>query len=123
MRRTYFENAAPILNVESMSRSVKFYVDVLGFTNAEWGDGSFTCVSRDKAAIYLCQGGQGHPGTWVWIGVEDVGPLYELYRHKATIRHAPRNYAWAYEMKVEDPDGHILRFGSEPRPDLPFEQS
>jgi hypothetical protein len=23
-------------------------------------------------------------------------------------------------MKVEDPDGHVLRFGSEPRADVPF---
>ena len=66
---------------------------------------------------------QGNPGTWVWIGVEDVGVLYDAYRKKVTIRHAPRNFPWAYEMKVEDPDGHILRFASEPRSDLPFEQA
>jgi hypothetical protein len=24
------------------------------------------------------------------------------------------NRPWAYEMQVEDPDGHVLRFGSEP---------
>jgi predicted lactoylglutathione lyase len=57
----------------------------------------------------------------VWVGVEDVQALFEEYTGRgATIRHPPRNYAWAYEMTVEDPDGHVLRFGSEPRADLPF---
>lgn len=104
-----------------MSRSVRYYVDVLGFTNAEWGGDAFTCVTRDSAGIYLSHGDQGRPGTWAWIGVEDVAALYEEYTASgATIRHGPRNYPWAYEMQVEDPDGHVLRFGSEPMTDRPF---
>lgn len=121
VRRTAFEGTAPILRVENMSVSVKYYVETLGFTNADWGSDQFTSVNRDGAGIYLCQGGQGQPGTWAWIGVEDVGALYEEYsKSGARIRRKPENYPWAYEMKVEDPDGHVLRFGSEPRPDLPF---
>lgn len=114
--RTRFERADPILRVADMARSVRYYVEVLGFTNAEWGGDDFTCVSRDDAAIYLCEGGQGQPGTWVWIGVEDVAELYEEYRENgAAILHPPENFPWAFEMKVEDPDGHVLRFGSEPK--------
>jgi predicted lactoylglutathione lyase len=57
----------------------------------------------------------------VWVGVEDVESLHEEYtRSGASILHAPINYPWAYEIKVQDPDGHVLRFGSEPREDLPF---
>lgn len=104
-----------------MSVSVKYYVETLGFTNAAWGADQFTSVNRDGAGIYLCQGGQGQPGTWAWIGVEDVGALYEEYsKSGARIRQKPENHPWAYEMKVEDPDGHVLRFGSEPRADVPF---
>ena len=114
--RTKFECANPILSVKEMARSVRYYVDVLGFTNAEWGGDDFTCVTRDNAGIYLAEGDQGQPGTWAWIGVEDVGALYEEYKAKgATILHPPENYAWALEMKIGDPDGHVLRFGSEPR--------
>jgi predicted enzyme related to lactoylglutathione lyase len=121
IERTRFECADPILRVADMAKSVHYYVEVLGFSNAEWGSDDFTCVSRDEAGIYLSQGDQGQPGTWVWIGVEDVAQLYEEYKSSgARILHPPENYPWAYEMKVEDPDGHVLRFGSEPRTDMPF---
>jgi predicted enzyme related to lactoylglutathione lyase len=90
---------------------------VLGFTNAEWGSDDFTCVSRDGASIYLCQGDPGQPGTWAWVGVEDVDALHAEYLAAgAVILHPPENFPWALEMKVRDPDGHVLRFGSEPRP-------
>lgn len=114
--RTRFEHAEPILYVHSMAISLKYYVEILGFRSADWGNEAFTLLSRDGASIYLCQGGQGAPGTWVWVGVEDVAALYEEYKASgAKIRLQPENYPWAYEMQVEDPDGHVLRFGSEPR--------
>lgn len=122
MLRTRFEGSTPILMVADMTASVRYYVDVLGFTNADWGSDDFTSVNRDRAGIYLCRGGQGRPGTWVWIGVEDVEALYQEYQAKgARIRHAPQNYPWALEMKVEDPDGHVLRFGSDAKADMPFD--
>ena len=43
-------------------------------------------------------------------------------RAKMRLRHSLQNYPWAYEMKVDDPDGHVLRFGSESRSDRPFDQ-
>jgi uncharacterized glyoxalase superfamily protein PhnB len=117
---TRFEHADPILSVTSMAVSVAYYQDVLGFRNAPWGSESFTAVRRDGACIYLCEGGQGGPGTWVWVGVEDVAALYAEYQVSgARIRMTPVNRSWAYEMQVDDPDGHVLRFGSEPRTDTP----
>jgi len=119
--KTKFENANPILSVGDLVVSVSYYVETLGFASAHWGSNIFTSVTRDRAGIYLCQGGQGRPGTWVWIGVEDVATLYEEYTASgARILRAPQNYPWAFEMHVEDPDGHVLRFGSKPRTDRPF---
>lgn len=119
--KTKFENSTPILSVANLLVSVSYYVEALGFTRANWGNDIFTSVSRDRAAIYLCQGGQGRPGTWVWIGVEDAATLYEEYKASgARILRAPQNYPWAFEMHVEDPDGHVLRFGSESRSDRPI---
>jgi len=119
---TRFECADPILRVEDMSAAVRYYVDVLGFEQASWGDDSFTCVSRDGASIYLSKGDQGHTGSWVWIGVGDVEKLYEeLEANGAKIQHEPTNYPWALEIRVEDLDGNVLRMGSDPKTDRPYE--
>jgi uncharacterized glyoxalase superfamily protein PhnB len=78
-------------------------------------------VSRDGKPVMLCEGSQGQPGTWIWIGVEDIEPLFNDSAAKGVkARQPPTNYRWAYEMRIEDPDGHVLRFGSEPKLDRPF---
>lgn len=116
MGSVHFENSQPILRVEDMAASLRFYVEALGFENADWGDDDFTCVTRDQAGIYLCRGGQGRGGAWIWMGVEDVERLQEeLKAQGVAIRMPPTNYPWALEMHVEDPDGNVIRFGSEPR--------
>ena len=45
--RTKFASANPILSVADVTRSVRYYVDVLGFSNAEWGGDDFTLVTRE----------------------------------------------------------------------------
>lgn len=112
----------PILRVARLPASIRYYVQVLDF-RVDWGDkegSEMASVSRDGHSIMLCQGGQGQPGTWIWIGVEDIEPLFEQFRSAgATVRQTPVNRPWAYEMQIEDPDGHVLRFGSEPKPEPP----
>jgi predicted enzyme related to lactoylglutathione lyase len=113
--RVFFENCQPVLRVENMEASVRFYVGLLGFENAEWGSDDFTNVSRDQAGIYLCHADQGRGGAWAWIGVDDVQRLYEEYKARGVkIVMPPTNFPWALEMRVEDPDGNVLRLGSEP---------
>jgi len=116
------ENIAPILNIKDMTASLAFYVDLLGFKNAAWGEAHFTLISRDKTGIYLCRGGQGNAGTWVWIGFDgDLHLLYQYLQSRgANIILPPTNYSWALEMQVQDPDGHVLRFGTDPDPDKHF---
>ena len=114
--RVRFENAEPILRVKNMETSLQFYVDALGFRNADWGSKDFTHVSRDGAGIYLCRGDQGREGAWVWVGVTDVEALHKEFMGRGVpIRMAPTNFPWALEMHVEDPDGNVLRFGSDPK--------
>src|SRR5207248_4484716 len=67
-----------------------------------------------RRGLYLCRASQGHAGSWVWIGVGDVRALYRAYRDRgAIIRQAPKNEPWGLEMRIEDPDGNVLRFGSD----------
>jgi len=113
--RVHFENSQPILRVESMAASLRFYVDQLGFENADWGSDDFTYVMRDEAGIYLSCGDQGLGRAWIWIGVEDVERLHEEYKTRdVKVRMPPTNFPWALEMQIEDPDGNVIRFGSEP---------
>ena len=115
--RVYFEGSTPILRVENMKAELAFYVDKLGFQNASWGNEDFTSVNRDRAGIYLCRGSQGRDGAWVWIGVEDATRLHdELVARGVAIRLPLTNFSWALEFHVEDPDGNVLRFGSDPLP-------
>ena len=115
--RKTVECIIPILKVQDLSASLDFYVNILGFER----DGlqqtdalAMAGISRDHCAIYLCQGAQGNSGTWIWIGVENVRTLYEDYKaRQVTIMLPPTNYSWAYEMRIRDPDGHVLRFGWE----------
>jgi catechol 2,3-dioxygenase-like lactoylglutathione lyase family enzyme len=112
----FFENSQPILRVENIKASLRFYVDKLGFKNADWGNDDFTSVIRDHAGIYLCRGAQGRGGAWIWIGVEDAEKLHdELKARGVAIRSPLTNHAWALEFQAEDPDGNVIRFGSEPR--------
>ena len=120
-----FEEATPILNVKNLRASMDYYVEKLGFEKKwDWGDPpDFGCVRRGKVEIFLCQGGQGQPGMWMSIFMDDVDVLYEEYKQSgATILNPPINYPWqTREMLVEDLDGHRFRMSGEPTG--PAEQS
>jgi catechol 2,3-dioxygenase-like lactoylglutathione lyase family enzyme len=113
---TEFEGVTPILRAGNLATSIDYYVRVLGFKlNWQYAD-IIAAVSRDRCEIFLCEGDQGNPGSWVWIGVGDAEALFEEYKCSgAKVRNPPGNFPWAYEMQVEDLDGNVLRMGSEPK--------
>jgi catechol 2,3-dioxygenase-like lactoylglutathione lyase family enzyme len=103
-----FECVVPILNVRNFAASMDYYVNKLGFTKKwDWGDPpGFGCVARGKIEIFLCEGGQGQPGVWMSIFVENK-------KSGAIIRQPPTNMPWGVrEMNIQDPDGHRFRMGS-----------
>jgi catechol 2,3-dioxygenase-like lactoylglutathione lyase family enzyme len=115
-----FEGVTPILRVRSVAASLEYYVQKLGF-KIDWQAPFFASVSRGRCHIFLSEGDRGNLGGWAWIGVEDADALFEEYRASgAKVRHPPTNYDWAYEMQVEDPDGNILRMGSDQKQDEPI---
>jgi len=110
-----FGGVTPVLRVRDVGASRDYYVQVLGF-RVDFQNRDFVAVSRGQCHVFLCEGDQGNPGSWVWIDGRNVDALYEEYKASgAKIRHPPTNYSWALEMQVEDLDGNVLRFGSDPR--------
>ena len=110
------ENLTPILRVEDLEASRRYYIETLGFS-LDWDAGTMISVSRDRKSIMLCEGAQGQTGVWLWVGAEDADAFFTEFLAKgAYIRSPPQNFSLAYEFQVEDPDGHVLRFGSEPKP-------
>ena len=114
MPSTEFGGCTPILPVQNLIASVDYYVNALGFT-LNWHDpGVIASVSRGRCGLFLIEGDQGHSGTWVWIGVPNAAALHDEYvAHGAIIRQPPTNFSWGCEMQVSDPDGNVLRVGSD----------
>ena len=108
--------ARPIFNVRDLRASQRYYREALGF-KVDWDHGDppdFGSDSRGEGVLFMCQGCQGRPGTWVMIFTRDVDRLHEeLVRNKAIIQMPPPDMPWGLrEMQVADPDGNVIRFAS-----------
>lgn len=115
-----FEGVCPIFRVADLAASLAYYVDILGFA-IDWRYPTIASVTRDRCTLFLSVGDQGNVGGWVWIGVSDAEELHADYVARgAVIRVPPTNYPWALEMHVSDPDGNVLRFGSDAKEGVPF---
>jgi len=124
----------PILCVESVARSIGYYVDSLGFRlGLTWSDAerrflqpgetvapTFALVGRGQVQFMLTQQCQGAPGMWLHLDVqtaEQLDALYEEWTRKgARIVEPPSCRPWGmYEMRVRDLDDHVLRVSAPPR--------
>jgi catechol 2,3-dioxygenase-like lactoylglutathione lyase family enzyme len=115
----------PVFRVASVTRSMKWYADVLGFEAdavGPPGDPVFAILRRDRVEIMIqkVQRGVGEPrgaakagGGWdLYLRVDDVRLLHEAVRSKIPAVGAivPRPYG-CHEFEVEDPDSHVLVLG------------
>jgi len=110
-----FESIVPILYSSDVKRSLDYYMNELAFDDKwAWDEpATFGGVSKGCVRIFFCLQGQGSPGTWIAINVENVDEYYELIKTRdVKILSAPADREWFMrEMLVQDPDGHIIRFG------------
>jgi len=110
-----FKTVVPILYSRDIAASLAYYTDVLGF-DGKWAVGnplSFGAVYKDSVEVFFCKDGQGNPGTWFSIMIEDADEYYRMVKAKgATIAMDLTDMAHGMrEFWVEDPDGHVIRFG------------
>jgi catechol 2,3-dioxygenase-like lactoylglutathione lyase family enzyme len=108
-----------VLAVPDLDRSVRYFMDVLGF-HSEWRDGdNWHSFIRDEVRVMLghCPGALppheiGDHSYVAYVVVDDVDALHaELVEKGAIIRHAPVDRPWSKrEMAVATPDGHRIMF-------------
>ena len=110
-----FKKSVTILYSSNIKESIDYFVEKLGFEDKwEWEDPpTFGGIVKDDVEIFFCLNGQGSPGTWMCVIVDDVDAYYESIKDKgAKIISQPQSMEWNMrEMLVEAPDGHIIRFG------------
>ena len=114
--------SSPHFFVSDLTRSVRFYVDVLGFDEPRlWGEPPcFAMPSRDGFIVMLNQADgktprpNGLSDCWdAYFWCDCIDQLHEtLISHDADIVHGPevREYYGMKEIGVRDPDGYMLVF-------------
>ena len=89
---TKLECINPMLSVSNVRASLNYYEQVLGFKRADWGADDFDVCARvaDGLGIYLSEDLEAQQRAWVWIGAENIEPIYEEYKARgAKFRSRP----------------------------------
>lgn len=124
MKKPGFTFITPVLWVHDMPTSLDYYEQLLGFEILwTWSEEqafeepahpTFCCVKRGEYSLFLCEQGQGNPGTWICLNVNTGAELEQLYSEYqesgAKIVQPPTDEPWGMrEMIVQDPDGNTFR--------------
>lgn len=117
----------PILCVRDFREATEYYTRKLFFDVLwEWDKPpTFGCVRLGNVEIFLCLQGQGHPGMWMSIFIEDLDDYFERVRSAGVeVISEPKDYPWGCrEFHVRDPNQHVIRFSQgipARRPELPI---
>jgi catechol 2,3-dioxygenase-like lactoylglutathione lyase family enzyme len=103
----------PVFFVADVQRSLRFYIDLLGFEK-KWheadGAGTVCQVNRSDCEIILCQQETRRDKARLFIELTPAG-LAEL-RSELVARAVPNKETWwGYDaIQVDDPDGNELLF-------------
>ena len=105
--------ARPVLFVADVSRSLRFYIDMLGFVkhwHSDDGKGTVCQVNRSDCEIILCQEAARTDKARLFIELTADG-LAE-FRRELSERSVPsKKISWGNEViRIYDPDGNELLF-------------
>jgi len=109
------ECLTPILYVRDFAEAMSYYTEKMLFEKLwEWGEPpEFGAVRLGKVEIFFSLRGQGQPGTWLTILMEDVDDYCEkIKKLGADVIFGPADEPWGMrEIHVRDPNQHVIRFG------------
>jgi len=110
---------APVLPVAEVNKAVAHY-RALGFTVHSYdGDAAYGFAARDGVELHLAQVSDVDPKTNMsaaYLYVDDADALYSQWRHAEVAGRlvAPQDTDYGLREGAHvDPDGNLLRFGSE----------
>jgi catechol 2,3-dioxygenase-like lactoylglutathione lyase family enzyme len=99
----------PVLFVADVNRSLRFYVDELGFWK-KWHQGTVCQVNRGDCEIILCEHETRRDKARLFIELNVPG-LAELRREIAERSIPTKDTWWGYDsIQIDDPDGNELLF-------------
>src|SRR5262249_39706770 len=105
--------ARPVFFVADLNRSIRFYVDTLGF-ETKWrtddGAGKVCQVNHGECEIILCEDATRSDKARLFVELTADG-LAELRREVAEQSVPSRETWWGYgSLQIDDPDGNELLF-------------
>ena len=109
--------AATVLPVSDIDASLRFYMEVLGFSQ-EFRFGEYAGVERDGCLIHLSlhtNPNAGEPGSGaIYIFCDKVDDFYaEATQRGAIVEGEPRDYPYGMrDFVLLDPDENRISFGS-----------
>lgn len=111
-------SAATTFHVSDLEASLRYYTEVLGFTQ-RFRFGNYAGVEYDDVQIHLSgpgstnkrQVGQGS----IYLFCDEVDEYYKLITGRgAAAQNPPRDYEYGMrDFVVEDPDQNLVAFGHE----------
>ena len=114
------EHAAAVFHISDLEASLKYYTEILGFTQ-DFRFESYAGVKSGPVCLHLAEARGGNVrqrpvgGGTVYIFCDDVDAYYAEIKGKgAVLKGEPKD--WPYGMRdfqAVDPDGNILGFGCE----------
>ena len=113
------ESFRPVLAVNNIDDTVRFYRDVLGFECANRMDG-WAALSRDNVEVMISLPNAHEPfekptltGS-IYFNTSDVDAQWEQIKDKARVVYPIENFFYGMrEFAIRDNNGYILQFGQE----------
>ena len=114
-----FENVRPMLAVNNIDDTVRFYRGVLGFECANQMDG-WAALSRDNVELMISLPNAHEPfekptltGS-IYFNTTDVDALWEQIKDNVSVVYPIENFFYGMrEFAIRDNNGYILQFGQE----------
>jgi catechol 2,3-dioxygenase-like lactoylglutathione lyase family enzyme len=101
--------ARPVFYVADVERSIRFYVDMLGFWK-KWSQDSVCQVNRGDCEIILCQDPSHKDRSRLFVEL-NVPELAQLRGEIVERSVHTKEIWWGYDsIQIDDPDGNELIF-------------